>query len=247
MDDDKTAAEVQLECVAKQNPLVTERLPHEGATSDEESKPPILKEPPPRTPTPPKPPKKLTLKADSVGMAGALNAQRTMPKKRADGGGGGRKSGAPPSPAAGAKGKGEEDNVDDDDSKPPAAAREPGPPAPPAGAGGEPLQVATDSGNVAHITECATAWSIITFVLTTAHTGFYAALAFTEDRVYTDFYAWVTKPICITAMAVSFMLKPRRRDSAYMTFLNAQYAILTLGSTVSELDDQTLLLTSPRL
>ena len=83
-------------------------------------------------------------------------------------------------------------------------------------------------------------WSFVGFALTTANTGIYAAFALTKDDVYPDFYAWVMKPICLTAMAVSFMLKPRRRDSKYMSFLYAQYAILTLVSEVSELDNQSI-------
>ena len=93
---------------------------------------------------------------------------------------------------------------------------------------------APSAGNSEHITECATAWSVVGFALTTAQTCINAAFALTKDDVYSDFYAWVVKPICFTAMAVSFMLKPRRSDSTYMTFLYAQYAILTLVCEVSE-------------
>ena len=106
---------------------------------------------------------------------------------------------------------------------------------------------APSAGNSEHITECATAWSVVGFALTTAHTGIHAAFALTKDDAYGDFYVWVTKPICVTAMAVSFMLKPRRRDFAYMTFLYFQYATLTLGSEVSELDDQSISSYLPQL
>ena len=84
------------------------------------------------------------------------------------------------------------------------------------------------------VTKCATAWSVISFVLTSSYTAIYAAFALTKDDVYSDFYAWVTKPTCFTAMAVSFALNPTSKNSGYMAFLYFQYTILTLGSEVSE-------------
>ena len=84
-----------------------------------------------------------------------------------------------------------------------------------------------------HITECATTWSIVGFVLTSAHTAIYAAFAVTKDDVYRDFYAWIVKPTCFTAMVISFSLKPRRTDLGHMFLLYSQYGILTLGTEVS--------------
>ena len=43
---------------------------------------------------------------------------------------------------------------------------------------------APSASNNEHITECATAWSVVGFALTTAHTGIYAAFALTKDDVY---------------------------------------------------------------
>ena len=86
--------------------------------------------------------------------------------------------------------------------------------------------------NIEHITKCATTWSVVGFILSISHTATYAAFASTKDEVYIDFYTWVSKPICFTAMAVSFLLKPRRTGFAYIAFLYFQYAILTLGSEI---------------
>lgn len=85
------------------------------------------------------------------------------------------------------------------------------------------------------ITECGTAWSIIGFILTTSHAVINAVFALTKDDIYCDFYSWVMKPFCFTAMAVSFVLKPKRTDLGYMAFLYFQYTILMLGSEVSSM------------
>ena len=83
-----------------------------------------------------------------------------------------------------------------------------------------------------YISECATAWSVLGFVLTSSRTSIYVGFALTKDAVYSDFYAWVSMPTCFIAMAVSGLLKPRRTDSGYMMVLYIQYAILTLGSEI---------------
>ena len=42
----------------------------------------------------------------------------------------------------------------------------------------------------------------------------------------------MTKPTCVLAMAISFLLKPRREDLAYRAFLLFQYCQLTFGSEI---------------
>ena len=89
--------------------------------------------------------------------------------------------------------------------------------------------------NARHVTECANAWSVIAFVLTSSQMALYAAYALTQDDMYSNFYAWVTKPTCFTAMAISVVLKPSRTYFGYMAFLQFQYAVMTLLSEVSEI------------
>ena len=81
-----------------------------------------------------------------------------------------------------------------------------------------------------YVTECSALWCIVGFVLTTCHTGIYAAFALSGNPIYHKFYAWVSKPTCVTAMAISFLLKPRRTDLKYQVFLLFQYCLLTFGS-----------------
>ena len=90
--------------------------------------------------------------------------------------------------------------------------------------------------SVDHVNECASTWSVVGFVLTSSHTAIGVVFALNKGDVYSEFYIWVMKPICVTAMVISFAVKPRRTDFAYMTFLYFQYAVLTLGSEVSERD-----------
>ena len=78
-----------------------------------------------------------------------------------------------------------------------------------------------------YITECATTWSVIGFLITSSHAIIYARFALTSLQIYNKFYPWVTKPLCLACMAISMALKPRRTDMTYMAFLYTQYSILT--------------------
>ena len=79
-DDEDAIAGVQLESVSSKNPLVdADGLLREG------SKPPASKgitPPVPTTPNPPPTPLPSGPRVDSVGMAVALNSQRSMPKPK---------------------------------------------------------------------------------------------------------------------------------------------------------------------
>ncbi|GMI18357.1 hypothetical protein TrLO_g7900 [Triparma laevis f. longispina] len=71
--------------------------------------------------------------------------------------------------------------------------------------------------------------------ITTGFTAIYAYYAYTDDEdekeKFHDFWTWVTLPISITAMAISFSLKPRREDRPYKTLLYAQYFLYVFAST----------------
>ena len=198
MSDEETTTGVQLaERVSNKNPLVSEEVLNEGMPGDsdnDEKKPPAIEKPSPPAPTPPKPRKKnSTLRPDSAGMAVALNSHRPGPrmkdtgprrKKKEKRGGGGQKkqqatcttSTSPPSPPPPRK-DGEEDDdvnhiVNDDadvveeiepdslDSDTPGQATE---------SSTTGATSVSNGSNVEHITECATAWSIVSFVVSSLY------------------------------------------------------------------------------
>ena len=80
MSDEEATTGVQLaERVSNKNPLVSEEVPaviSAGDSDNDDKKPPAVKKPPLPVPTPPRPPKKSTLRPDSVVMAVALNSHR---------------------------------------------------------------------------------------------------------------------------------------------------------------------------
>ena len=80
MSDEETTTGVQLaKRVSNKNPLVSEEVPaviSAGDSDNDDKKPPAVKKPPLPVPTPPRPPKKSTLRPDSVVMAVALNSHR---------------------------------------------------------------------------------------------------------------------------------------------------------------------------
>ena len=205
-EEDTSTGIVQLERVSKTNPLTSEDIA-KGTLGDYELKPPASKDPTPPASTPPRPPpKKNTLRPDSVGMAVALNSHRpgtrkkeTGPKRKKTGGrgeGGQKKQASPTSTSPSSplqpprKGGGKEDvddgkdiiedhtDVDEEelpDSVPPNSGTT---------TTGQANTIGTpsvSSSNEEHITECATAWSVVCFFLTTAHMGAYAAGS-AEDR-----------------------------------------------------------------
>ena len=86
--------------------------------------------------------------------------------------------------------------------------------------------------NVEQITECATAWSVITFAITSLYTGVHVAFAMSKDSTLENFTVWFLTPSCLTAQTISFVLKPRREDFAYKAFLYSQYFFFTIGSEV---------------
>ena len=93
---------------------------------------------------------------------------------------------------------------------------------------------APSAGNSEHITECATAWSIISFVITSFYTAIHIAFALdpNRDRIYPHFYAMVLLPTCFTVLCISFALKLRRSDLPYMAFLSFQYLSFSIGSEI---------------
>ena len=255
MSNEETLIDLQLECISKKNPLVAEEIVNEGTSGDKDSKSPTSKElsrPAPEC-------LKLILKSrrltDSTEMVATSNLQRPLTKLRAGRAGGGQKSRSSlssPSLSLSKKFGGENpltppllfDGVEDDVEKNDVDK----------GAVGQPddeeekpnistncqdesnTTGASSVSSVEHVTECATIWSIICFVLTSSQMIFYLIFVLTKDDLYCDFYTWVTKPISWTAMGISFALKPRRRaDFGYMVFLYFQYATLTLGSEVSSI------------
>ena len=86
---------------------------------------------------------------------------------------------------------------------------------------------------VENVTECADTWSILGFLLTSSYFAIYLAFALSKDSIWTQFYGWIGLPVSITAMCLSFALKPRRTDSKYKAFLYFQYALLTVGVEVN--------------
>ncbi|GMH80284.1 hypothetical protein TL16_g08484 [Triparma laevis f. inornata] len=63
----------------------------------------------------------------------------------------------------------------------------------------------------------------------------YAYYARTGDEKVYKFWAWIILPSSVTAMAISFVLKPRRQDQAYKVFLVLQYVLFTLVTEILSL------------
>ncbi|GMI17772.1 hypothetical protein TrLO_g3271 [Triparma laevis f. longispina] len=69
------------------------------------------------------------------------------------------------------------------------------------------------------------------FLITTSTTLIYVYFAFTRDIAIHKFWLWIIIPISVTAMSISFVLKPRRNDGRYNFFLYFQYFIFAYIST----------------
>ena len=82
---------------------------------------------------------------------------------------------------------------------------------------------------VEDVTECATAWSVVGFVISTSYAVVHVPFALTAKSVYAKFYAWILIPISVTAMVLSSFLKPKRTDRGYTTVLNVQYYLLCVA------------------
>ncbi|GMH79050.1 hypothetical protein TrLO_g7737 [Triparma laevis f. longispina] len=82
-----------------------------------------------------------------------------------------------------------------------------------------------------HVTECATTYSVLMACITTGYAAIYAYFASSSNshglEKLHDFWIWIMLPISVSAMGISFALKPRREDRPYKVFLYAQYFILT--------------------
>ena len=61
------------------------------------------------------------------------------------------------------------------------------------------------------VNECATSSTFLMFLITSTNTLVHAAFAVTKDNVNPYFYVWVVVPISAAAMAISFVLKTRRK------------------------------------
>ena len=93
------------------------------------------------------------------------------------------------------------------------------------------ISMLTDNSNgVELVTEAASTWSAVCFLVTSSFTGIHLAHAISGDSVYTQYYAFMLLPMAGTALACSFALKPRRIDFAYKTFLYIQYGLSTVAS-----------------
>ncbi|GMH59134.1 hypothetical protein TrLO_g15018 [Triparma laevis f. longispina] len=74
------------------------------------------------------------------------------------------------------------------------------------------------------VTECATIYSLLMLLITIGNTSLYARFASTisskeRDKIY-DFWRWILLPLAMTAMTISFALKPRREDFKYKIILH---------------------------
>ncbi|GMH75834.1 hypothetical protein TrLO_g15657 [Triparma laevis f. longispina] len=82
-----------------------------------------------------------------------------------------------------------------------------------------------------HVTEAATQYSLLTFLITISFTLVYFYRTFFASGLIEaeirDFWLYIMAPLCLTAMNISFVLKPRRRDLKYRVFLISQYVIFT--------------------
>lgn len=82
-----------------------------------------------------------------------------------------------------------------------------------------------------HVTECATIYSVLMACITTGYAAIYAYFASSSNsrglEKLHDFWIWIMLPISVSAMGISFALKPRREDRPYKVFLYVQYFILT--------------------
>ncbi|GMH98487.1 hypothetical protein TrVE_jg9990 [Triparma verrucosa] len=65
---------------------------------------------------------------------------------------------------------------------------------------------------------------------TGGYTAVYAYFAHTRDEKVMEFWGWIIIPISITAMGISFFLKPRREDRAYKVALIFQYVLFAFVS-----------------
>ncbi|GMH47155.1 hypothetical protein TrVE_jg3053 [Triparma verrucosa] len=81
-----------------------------------------------------------------------------------------------------------------------------------------------------HVTECATVYSVLMACITTGFTALYAYFAQTSDEKVSVFWIWITLPIAISAMSISFVLKPKREDRAYKVALLFQYVLFSFVS-----------------
>ncbi|GMI46432.1 hypothetical protein TrCOL_g1227 [Triparma columacea] len=70
--------------------------------------------------------------------------------------------------------------------------------------------------------------------ITTSYTALYAYYAFSDDPyerdTIHDFWMWITIPISVTAMGISFCLKPRREDLPYKVFIYIQFIVYAVMS-----------------
>ena len=83
-----------------------------------------------------------------------------------------------------------------------------------------------------HVTECATVYSVLMACITTSYTALYAYYARTGDEKVYKFWKWIIAPMAVTAVGISFALKPRREDWAYKVFLVLQYVLFTFVSEI---------------
>ena len=90
----------------------------------------------------------------------------------------------------------------------------------------------SSASNEAHINEFATTHSLVGFVISNLYTANNVAFALTGDEVYKLFYGWVLLPTCVTALFISFTLKPRRDDLPYLTFISFQYLSFSIGGEI---------------
>ncbi|GMI01543.1 hypothetical protein TrLO_g10204 [Triparma laevis f. longispina] len=84
----------------------------------------------------------------------------------------------------------------------------------------------------AYVTECATLYSILMACISNGNTALHAYYARTGEEKALRFWMWIILPISTTAMALSFVLKPRRKVRAYKVFLILQYVLYSFVSEI---------------
>ena len=163
-----------------------------GDSDNDDNKPPTVKNPPPPAPTPPRPPKEV-YPAPRQRRNGS-HFQLTSPRHTQDSTL--TSSPSPPPPRRDDR----EDDIDEEDVVG-DIGEEPPDSEPSSGNSGQVVESSTtgapsvsNGSNNEHITECATVWSIVSFVIS----SFFLAMHMqTGDQIYTFFYGYVLLPTCL--------------------------------------------------
>ena len=91
---------------------------------------------------------------------------------------------------------------------------------------------ANHSDNNEYVTECAGTWSVLGFLMSLLYTVVHVPFAQVRDVIWTMFYEWIVLLIGVTAMAILFALKQRRRYLGYKALLYCQYGLFQFASEI---------------